>query len=102
MPTEPAEPVTDEIATPRDWLRLIFVYLLIPLILFSCSGDAHWWQAWVFSVLLFVSGIGGRAWSERRHPGLMSERGNALTAADVKKWVPGRGRLRQADCSQKE
>ena len=60
-------------AAPREWIRLILLYLSIPLILLACGGDLLWWQAWIYSLLLFVSGIGGRIWAERRHPGLMAE-----------------------------
>ena len=72
--------------TPREWLRLIIVYLSIPLILLVCGVDIRWWQAWVFSVLFFTAGIGGRIWAERRHPGLMAERTHPLKASDVKAW----------------
>ena len=70
----------------RDWLRLIFVYLLIPLVLLGCGGDAGWWQAWIYSALLFVTGVSGRISAERRHPGLMSERSHSMDAPDVKPW----------------
>ena len=39
----------------REWLRLIVVYLSIPLILLSVGGDAQWWQAWVFALLMALS-----------------------------------------------
>jgi len=63
-------------------------YLLAPLLLLLCGGDVYWWQAWVFSLVLVVSGIGGRMWAEQRHPGLMTERDRAMfeDAADVKSW----------------
>jgi uncharacterized membrane protein AbrB (regulator of aidB expression) len=31
--------------SPRQWIRLVVVYLLIPLIIFICGGDLDWWQA---------------------------------------------------------
>ena len=72
--------------TPQQWIRLITVYLLIPLVLLICGWDFGWWQAWVFSVVIVVVGIGGRLWAERRHPGLLAERANFDKAADVKPW----------------
>ena len=69
-----------------EWLRLILVHLSIPLILFACGGNIHWWQAWVFSVLIVAAGIGGRIWAEWRHPGLMAERTRSLKASNVKAW----------------
>lgn len=68
------------------WIRLVFTYLLIPLILLLCGGDAGWWQAWVYSLLVFSAGILGRLWAERRHPGLMAERLAFESAPGVKAW----------------
>lgn len=75
----------------RNWIRLIFVYLLVPLLLFICAGDLCWWQAWVYSALILAAGIGARLWAERRHPGLLAERENIARsefdeAAGVKSW----------------
>lgn len=70
----------------RQWIRLIIIYLLIPLILLVSGGDIGWWQAWIFSVLIVAAGIGGRMWAERRHPGLLAERANFEKAPDVKPW----------------
>lgn len=62
------------------------VYLLIPAVLLICSGDLGWWQAWVYGLIAFSAGIGGRIWSEMRHPGLMQERVRFGKAPDVKPW----------------
>jgi protein-S-isoprenylcysteine O-methyltransferase Ste14 len=70
----------------RQWIRLILVYLFIPLILFLCGGDFAWWQAWLYSVLILVAGIGGRFWAEQRHPGLMAERQNVENMKSAKAW----------------
>jgi protein-S-isoprenylcysteine O-methyltransferase Ste14 len=71
---------------PLQWLGLIIVYLLIPLVLWACGGDLGWWQAWVYSAIIFMAGIGGRIWAERRHPGLEAERVKFEKAQDVKSW----------------
>lgn len=72
----------------RQWIRLIFVYILIGVILLVCGGDLGWWQAWVFSLLIGAAGIGGRWLAERRHPGLLMERDRAgfEKDANVKPW----------------
>jgi len=70
----------------RQWIRMILVYLLIPLILLVCGGDIGWWQAWIYSLLIFAAGIGGRWWAERRHPGLLAERVNFEKSPGVKRW----------------
>jgi len=62
------------------------VYLLIPLILFICGGDIGWWQAWLYSILIMGSGIGGRMWAEKRHPGLTAERQNIEIIRKAKAW----------------
>ncbi|HSB65242.1 MAG TPA: isoprenylcysteine carboxylmethyltransferase family protein [Anaerolineales bacterium] len=77
---------TPQTLPPRIWLRLVIIYLIVPVILFICGWDLGWWQAWVFSVLVFTAGIGGRAWAERRHPGLLVERDSFEKAPGVKSW----------------
>ena len=75
-----------ETATPRQWTRLVLAYLLIPAILLICGGDLGWWQAWLYAILIVVAGIGGRMWSEHRHPGLLAERQNVENIRDAKAW----------------
>lgn len=72
--------------SPRQWIRLVVVYLLIPLILFICGGDLGWWQAWLYSMLILTAGIGGRMWAEQRHPGLTAERQNMENIKTAKAW----------------
>ena len=72
--------------TPRLWLGLVFMYLLIPLILLICGGDLGWWQAWVYLVLIFVSGISGRFLAEKRHPGILVERFVSEKTLNAKPW----------------
>jgi len=70
----------------RQWIRLVVVYLSIPLVLLLCGGDFGWWQAWIYSLLIVATGIGGRIWAERRHPGLMAERQNIEKFQGAKAW----------------
>ncbi len=72
--------------SPRQWIRLIVVYLLIPLILFVCGGEPGWGQAWIYSILIMAAGIGGRTWAESRHPGLTAERQNVENLRNAKAW----------------
>ena len=72
--------------SPRQWIRLVVVYLLIPMILFICAWDIGWWQAWIYSLLFFTAGIGGRIWAEQRHPGLTAERQNIENIQNAKAW----------------
>ena len=70
----------------RRWIALIVVYLFIPLVLLMCGGDFGWWQAWVYSLLVFVAGVGGRILAERRHPGLLAERQSIKSIQGAKTW----------------
>jgi protein-S-isoprenylcysteine O-methyltransferase Ste14 len=72
--------------TLSQWIGMITIYLLIPLILFISGWDLGWWQAWVFSLLIVLAGIAGRIMAERRHPGLLAERLKFGKAQDVKLW----------------
>ena len=73
-------------ASLRQWVRLVVVYLLIPLFLLICGGDLGWWQAWGYSLLILAAGIGGRMWAEQRHPGLTAERQNMEKVQNAKAW----------------
>lgn len=68
------------------WFGLVFIYLLIPLILLLCGGDPKWWQAWIYLVLIFVSGIGGRILAEKWHPGILVERITSEKTLNAKSW----------------
>lgn len=72
--------------SPRQWIRLVLVYLLIPLFLLACGGDLGWWQAWLYSLLIVAAGIGGRIWAELRHPGLTAERQDIENIQSAKSW----------------
>lgn len=76
----------DQTVSPRQWIRLVVAYLLIPLILFVCGGDLGWWQAWLYAMLISAAGIGGRMWAEHRHPGLTAERQNIESIQNAKAW----------------
>lgn len=72
--------------SPGQWIAMILVYIFIPLVLFVCAGDLAWWQAWLFSALIFTAGIGGRYLAERRHPGLLAERQSREKIKEAKAW----------------
>jgi protein-S-isoprenylcysteine O-methyltransferase Ste14 len=72
--------------SPRQWIGVVVVYLLIPLLLLVCGGDISWWQAWVYSLLIVAAGVGGRIWAEQRHPGLMAERQDIRHTQNAKAW----------------
>jgi protein-S-isoprenylcysteine O-methyltransferase Ste14 len=86
MAVNPTESKTVQPFSPRQWIRLVVVYLFIPLLLFFFSGDFGWWQAWAFSLLIVAAGVGSRLWAEGRHPGLMAERAQSENAPGVKPW----------------
>jgi len=86
MSTNADDPELVKAVSTRQWIRLVVVYLLIPLILLICGGDIGWWQAWLYSLLIFAAGLGGRMWAEQRHPGLMAERQNIANIQNAKAW----------------
>ncbi len=88
MKSKPDDQKAVQTLSPSQWIRLIVTYLLIPLVLLVCGWDLGWWQAWVFSMLIFAAGIGGRMWAEWRHPGLLVERERTRSGKvpDMKPW----------------
>ena len=76
----------DKTISPRQRLRLILAYLFVPIILFLCGGDLTWWQAWFYSLIFLVAGVGGRIWAEKRHPGITAERQNKESFQNAKAW----------------
>ena len=69
-----------------NWIKLILTYLMMPLVLLLFGWDLAWWQGWLYSVLFLVIGIGSRVFAEKRHPGLMAERGKFGKDQNVKPW----------------
>ena len=86
MDNDPVQAKEDESISLKQWSGIVFSYLLVPLVLFGISRDFGWWQAWLFSVLVLVMGVGGRAFAERHHPGLMAERLSLGHGHEVKSW----------------
>ena len=86
MTSKAVDPDINQAPGPRLWIGVIITYLLIPLILLVCGGDVSWWQAWIFFVLIFLAGIGGRLFAEKRNPGIMVERASMDKARDAKPW----------------
>ncbi|MBN1182361.1 MAG: hypothetical protein JXB49_08755, partial [Bacteroidales bacterium] len=73
-------------ASPKYWIRSIIAYLLIPLVLLISGWDPGWWQGWFYSALIVIAGIGPRMWAEKKHPGLLAERGKLGKDQNVKSW----------------
>ncbi len=86
MVSKPDNQKAVQTVSPRQWISLVVVYLSIPLVLLICGGDFGWWQAWGYSLLIVVAGLGGRIWAEQRHPGLLAERQNIEKIQSAKAW----------------
>ncbi|WP_105213987.1 methyltransferase family protein [Pseudoalteromonas sp. T1lg22] len=86
MPANSRLKTAPQSMTTRQWLDLILLYLSFPVILFICSSDIYWWQAWVYSALVFVFGVGGHMLAERHNPGLIAERHNIESIKKAKPW----------------
>ncbi|MDX1810018.1 MAG: isoprenylcysteine carboxylmethyltransferase family protein [Sulfurospirillaceae bacterium] len=86
MTPKTVDPNISQSPSPSLWLALSFTYLFIPLLLLVCGGDLLWWQAWVYLVLIFAAGIGGRFLAEKRHPGILVERFTSEKTLNAKPW----------------
>src|SRR5512137_994230 len=86
MAAEVDDQKTEKRIPPIKWVLVAVVYLFVPAILWLCAGTMRWWQTWVYTILILLSGIGGRILAERRHPGLMAERTETASRGDVKPW----------------
>ena len=86
MTQSTVNPNISQAPSPRLWFGLILIHLIISLVLFVCADDFSWWQAWGFSVLLFIAGIGGRFLAEKRHPGILVERASWGKTMNTKPW----------------
>jgi protein-S-isoprenylcysteine O-methyltransferase Ste14 len=84
--SKPGNQIAVQTASPRQWIALVVVHLLIPFVLLLCGGDFGWWQAWLYSLLIVAAGMGGRIWAERRHPGLLAERQDIEKIQSSKAW----------------
>ena len=73
-------------ASPKYWIGLIAIHLLIALIPLIIGRDLGWWQGWLYAALILVAGITPRILAEKRHPGLLTERGQFGKAQEVKSW----------------
>jgi len=86
MATKTADQNVLKTVNPKYWIRSIITYLLIPLVLLISGWDFGWWQGWLYSALIVITGIGPRMWAEKRHPGLLEERGKLGKDQNVKSW----------------
>jgi protein-S-isoprenylcysteine O-methyltransferase Ste14 len=86
MSAKMASEETAQTVSSFHWIRLVVVYLLVPLLLLIGGGDLGWWQAWAYALLILAAGIGGRIWAEQRHPGLTAERQNIEHIQNAKAW----------------
>lgn len=58
MPLKTGDQKAAQTVSTRQWIVLVVVYLLIPLVLLVCGGDFGWWQAWGYSLLIVTAGMG--------------------------------------------
>jgi protein-S-isoprenylcysteine O-methyltransferase Ste14 len=66
--------------------RLLVAYVIMLMALWVPASDLGWWQAWVYALVLVTTGIGGRLWADRRHPGLLAERQSRESLQGAKPW----------------
>ncbi len=66
--------------------RSLIVFVILLLALWVPASDLRWWQAWAYTLVFLVTGIGGRLWADRRHPGLLAERQSLEKLHAAKPW----------------
>lgn len=86
MASKTVDQKAPQTVSPQYLAGLIITYLLVPLVLMISGWDWGWWQGWLYSALITVVAIGPRLWAEKRHPGLLAERGKFGKEQDVKSW----------------
>ncbi|MBS3797591.1 isoprenylcysteine carboxylmethyltransferase family protein [Pseudoalteromonas sp. BDTF-M6] len=86
MSAKPSDKAAHKSMSTRQWVDLLLLYLTFPLILFVCSLDLQWWQAWVYSAEVFAFGVGGHMLTEQRNPGLIAERQNIDSIKKANPW----------------
>ena len=67
-------------------IRLVFLGLFGPVLLFLASGDLHWIEGWGYSVFAFVYSVAGRLALFKRSPGLAEERAKGFNRPDIEPW----------------
>lgn len=70
----------------KYWAGLIIMHLLIAFVLLLSGMDIGWWQGWLYSLMIVAAGLCSRIWAEKKHPGLMAERGEFGKDKNVKTW----------------
>lgn len=86
MTPETVDQKAPQSVSPQYLAGLIITYLLVPLVLMISAWELDWWQGWLYSALITVAAIGPRLWAEKRHPGLLAERGKFGKDQVVKSW----------------
>ena len=66
--------------------RLLVAYVIMLMALWVPASDLGWWQAWAYTLVFLMTGVGGRIWADRRHPGLLAERQSLEKLQAAKPW----------------
>ena len=70
MASQTSNQQTVQTMTPSQWIRLILIYLLIPLMLLVCGGNLGWWPAWKALRMAGAPNIGNGPLKDRREGGI--------------------------------
>ncbi|UCC83127.1 MAG: isoprenylcysteine carboxylmethyltransferase family protein [Gemmatimonadota bacterium] len=86
MKRTPHDQESAQTSMPVLLTRLLVAFLIMLLALWIPAWDLRWWQAWAYTLVLVVTGVGGRLWADRRHPGLLAERQSLENLQGAKPW----------------
>ncbi|MBM3136335.1 MAG: isoprenylcysteine carboxylmethyltransferase family protein [Chloroflexi bacterium] len=75
--------------SPLGWkvvVRLVLLVVTLLAILFIAAGTLHWPMAWAYAIQAAAITFGSRLIVIRRHPDLITERAQSLSAEGGKSW----------------
>ena len=87
VPTVAMEAEMEKRSIPlRAFVRFGVYVLLFAFLPLLVSGDASWWQGWVYAFLTLLSALLSRLIVARKNPDLLAERGRFGQVPDAKPW----------------
>lgn len=75
-----------KLITPRMFVRLFIVIVVVPFTPLIISGVWDWWEAWAYAIINILGFIISRVLAARRNPDIITERARSMELQDAKSW----------------
>jgi len=75
-----------KLISPRMFVRLFIVIVVVPFAPMIISGEWDWWEAWAYAVINIVGFVLSRVLAARRNPDIIIERARSMELQDAKSW----------------